>query len=247
MVENTEITVIQENGAVAPVSVDELIRVVDSFQDFKTRVLREADFWVDPKDKEKKKRVRKSGWLKYAMACNLSIERAEETRESLTIPDIGEVIVYNFMYRATAPNGRYATGTGTCSTNEKRGSYKLLHDTRTQAETRAINRSISMLVGGGEVSAEEIQTNTPTKPRQIVPSETKVINTVAPELGDPETILAYVEAKGLNTEILEIDAEEDVTIIRLTKFIDNWREYDNLLGPLGFRWMPGGKRWEANL
>ena len=97
--------------------------------------------------------------------------------------------MWNFACKATAPNGRSAIGTGSCSAFEKatiingkpmqKGkvtewghtaggkSYPVawewepaqpnsIHNVRTTAETRAWNRAVSNLVGGGEVSAEEV-------------------------------------------------------------------------------------------
>ena len=64
--------------------------------------------------------------------------------------------------KATAPDGRSATGDGSCSASEKTDrngrptKMATLHNIRAHACTRAKNRAISDLVGFGEVSAEEL-------------------------------------------------------------------------------------------
>jgi hypothetical protein len=37
----------QAGGTVAPVSVEELVEIVDAFEKFKSMVLRDGDFWID--------------------------------------------------------------------------------------------------------------------------------------------------------------------------------------------------------
>lgn len=104
---------------------------------------------------------KKSYWRKLATFFNISIDFVEESRE-----DLGENRIYNFICKATAPNGRSAIGTGTCDTMEK-GRMNSFHNTRTTAETRATNRAISNLVGGGEVSAEEMTEESSTAPKKV--------------------------------------------------------------------------------
>lgn len=113
---------------------------------------------------------KKSGWRKIATAFNLSTEVVEERSEQ-----IGKTFVWHFTVKATAPNGRYTVGVGSCDAFEKAkladGKYQRydkwakryveatpnsVHNIRSTAETRAVNRAISDLVGAGEVSAEEI-------------------------------------------------------------------------------------------
>jgi hypothetical protein len=51
----------------------------------------------------------------------------------------------------------------------EKGRKNTLHNTRSTAETRAFNRAVSNLVGGGEVSAEEVYTEDlgETKPQGV--------------------------------------------------------------------------------
>ncbi len=95
--------------------------------------------------------IKKSGWRKIAAAFGISTECVAEERE-----DIPGGWLWRVRVRATAPNGRYAEGTAGCASNERRYSHPE-HDTYAQAYTRACNRAISDLVGGGEVSAEEMK------------------------------------------------------------------------------------------
>ncbi|GIW70273.1 MAG: hypothetical protein KatS3mg101_1020 [Patescibacteria group bacterium] len=87
---------------------------------------------------------------------------------------IGKTFVWHFTCRAIAPNGRSAIGVGSCDAFEKafkkNGEYvdkfgrpanpNSIHNIRATAETRAFNRAVSNLVGGGEVSAEEVSADT---------------------------------------------------------------------------------------
>ena len=101
-----------------------------------------------------RKFIKRSGWRKIALAFNISTEISDVQR---TYAD-GIWIVYT-KARAMAPNGRYAIGTAVCDSSEfATGKLKgTLHNIETKSATRAINRAISDLVGGGEVSAEELE------------------------------------------------------------------------------------------
>jgi hypothetical protein len=92
--------------------------------------------------------------------------------------DEGGKLFYSVLYRATAPNGRAMIGDGYCSTAEAgRGGWPE-HNVRATAHTRAKNRAISDLVGGGEVSAEEMQDEDerPTPRTQPAPRRVTVLS-----------------------------------------------------------------------
>jgi hypothetical protein len=95
--------------------------------------------------------LKKSFWRKVATAFNLVDEIISEEK----IEEKAGHYKYKFVVRAIAPNGRSSVGVGMCSTSEKDYAAKE-HDIYSTAHTRAKNRAISDLVGGGEVSAEEI-------------------------------------------------------------------------------------------
>lgn len=117
--------------------------------------------------------LKKSYWRKLATFFNLSIEVIDEKKEQ-----VGKTFVWHFTVKASHPGGRYSYGVGSCDAYEKAqlrdGVYmrwnKLgkvwepaqansLHNIRSTAMTRAVNRAVSDLCGGGEVSAEEVATN----------------------------------------------------------------------------------------
>jgi len=231
----------QAGGAVAPVRVEALVEMVDAFEKFKAMVLREGDFWLDKR--ENKKRVKKSGWLKYALACNVSLEKAGERSETLQLPGRDEpVLTFHFDYRAVAPTGRYAEASGSASVNERAGSDKIVHDTRSLAQTRAMNRAISNLVGGGEVSAEEREGA--WEPPGFDQAG------AAPAFIDQAGVLETLEKAGLDTTVLDVYPEGDRFIVRPQRFLgDPWGQYNDALAPLGFRWIRAGNdsRWEVQL
>jgi hypothetical protein len=138
--------VVKEPEVLVPASVEKTLLALKRFQEFKERALDENDYQVI-KDK---KYIKKSGWLKYALACNISLELLKEEREQRD----GQTI-YHYTYRAIAPSGRFADAVGSASTKE-RAFVREVHDVRALAQTRAMERAISNLVGGGELGAEEL-------------------------------------------------------------------------------------------
>lgn len=163
--------VIKESIVMPAVTPDEAVKKWKEYQDLKEKIVEENDIQVI----QHKSFLKKSYWRKLATFFNLSVEIVEEKSETLQRLS-KEVIVYHFRARATAPNGRFAEGTGSCDIYDhatihdgkfctwdkfkkewKEAEEKSLHNTRTTAETRAWNRAVSNLVGGGEVSAEEVK------------------------------------------------------------------------------------------
>jgi len=233
----------QAGGAVVPVDVERLVAIVDAFDKFKAMVLKESDFWLDKK--ENKRRVKKSGWLKYALACNLNLEKVDEREvEKETPPGSGNwVTVYHFDYRAIAQTGRYAEGSGSASTSERDESGKMIHDTRSLAQTRAMNRAISHLVGGGEVSAEEVM----GPGRKHVDSNQRNVNPQA-DL-DEEQVKAILTANGIPVDILSIYKYGDkVRVTPKPEFPqERFEEYNSaILKMLRARWVAKKERWEVS-
>lgn len=97
--------------------------------------------------------VKKSGWIKYALAFNLKTEVIKEEKE--TNMDNPDWYAYHFTIRCTATNGRITEKVGSCDSREK--PQAALHVVRAMAETRASSRAISAMIGAGEVSAEEME------------------------------------------------------------------------------------------
>ena len=133
---------------VAP-NVVEAITSMRAFQELKSKLLDENDVVQI----EGKKYIKRSGWRKIALAFNISTEIVEISREKEN-----EKYIVRVKARAIAPNGRVSEEIGVCDSSEfESGRLKAsIHNIETKATTRALNRAISNLVGGGEVSAEEI-------------------------------------------------------------------------------------------
>ena len=131
--------------------VEQAAYAMKKFQEIKSRILDENDI-VKIQGKTYTKR---SGWRKIALAFNIRTEVLGIEREH-----VDDTLIVRVRARATANNGRYSDEVSVCDSSEFTGNLKAtLHNVETKAVTRAINRAISDLVGGGEVSAEEIETS----------------------------------------------------------------------------------------
>src|SRR5579859_567135 len=140
-----EIVATQPNIVMPAVSPEEAVEAWNAYQALKKRIASDDDVQLI----QGKQFYKKSYWRKIATFFNLSVEITEERKEELE-----NNVVYHFTQKAIAPNGRFAYGVGSCDLMEK-GRKNTIHNARGTAETRAFNRAISNLVGGGEVSAEE--------------------------------------------------------------------------------------------
>lgn len=168
---NTDI--VPHNGAIVMPAVTgkEALQAWKEYQDLKAKIVDKA---TDIQIIQGKEFLKKSYWRKVARFFNLSVDSVSESHEI-----IGSTIVWHFTCKAIAPNGAYAIGTGSCDAFEKatktENGYQMwdrfkkawikaqpntLHNIRSTAETRAFNRAVSNLVGGGEVSAEEVSKDT---------------------------------------------------------------------------------------
>jgi len=117
---------------------------------------------------------KKNYWRAVRMAFNLKLECTRDERVQYSERDWG----YEVTYRATAPNGSTADGDGSCTREEKsKGRMQAtVHNVRSHAHTRAMNRAISNLVGFGEVSAEEVSREEPTREERQRPSAKPIVN-----------------------------------------------------------------------
>ncbi|MGC8699233.1 MAG: hypothetical protein ACP5RE_03560, partial [Candidatus Acidifodinimicrobium sp.] len=149
-----------ENTAVVPSvvspDVEGTVKALQQFRQLKTSVLSPEDtVTIDGKPF-----IKRSGWRKIALAFNITTEIVDIQHERLE----NDYIVH-VRARAIAPNQRISEGIAACSKSEftgKREKMGTTHNIEATASTRAINRAISDLVGGGEVSAEEIITEQET-------------------------------------------------------------------------------------
>ena len=143
-------------GIVRPaVTPDEAIEAWNEYQALKKRIVTPEDVQVI----QGKDFLKKSYWRKIATFFNLQVGCVKEEH----FKDEDGILHYLVIHRASHPNGRYSDGDGACSSDEK-GLPKTFHNTRAIAMTRSWNRAVSNLVGGGEVSAEEIVVNEAVSP-----------------------------------------------------------------------------------
>ena len=157
--EETALTTIETSIVKPIVSAQAAVENWHEFQTLKVSLLEANDY----QDIQGKKFIKKGGWRKIATVFNLADAIVSK---QIDRDDSGKTMRAEFTVRVTAPNGRYADGWGCCSLNEGRQFNKVDHDIPATAHTRAKNRAISDLVGGGEVSAEEMQGEQQTTTRQ---------------------------------------------------------------------------------
>jgi hypothetical protein len=151
---------------VRPIATPEDVRAnFEAFQKLKLSLLdpkTDIQVYTDSKGNQTK-RIKKSGCKKIATAFGLDVKPVKRTVDNLS--DGGVFVEYTV--EAFAPNGRVAVGIGGADTSEgfyaSRKNHKL-QDVYATAFTRAANRAVLDLVGGGEVSAEEISDDEPNLP-----------------------------------------------------------------------------------
>ena len=123
--------------------------IVDSwneYQELKARLLIESDYATI----QWKKLICKSWWRKLQTAFWISDKLISEKRNEYE----GKV-VFEVTVEVKAPNWRTAFWVWSCDSSERNFS-KQEHDCRSVAHTRAKNRALSDLIGGWEVSFEEM-------------------------------------------------------------------------------------------
>lgn len=141
-------TAVKQNSLLTqPVaSVEQITKAWNNYQELKSSLLNQNDY----QDVKGKKYIKKSGWRKIQTAFGISDELIGEERK-----DFDKYFVYEITIKVSAQNGRFSFGVGSCASSERAFAHTE-HDVRSTAHTRAKNRAISDLVGGGEVSAEEM-------------------------------------------------------------------------------------------
>lgn len=153
------------------VTGEQALKAWEAYQELKRKILMTDDFQnIQGNDFPKK-----SAWRKLAQFFNLTIQLVEEAEKK---NDDGS-IDFDVTYRAIAPNGRSAVGDGSFNTFEK-GKAQSRHNVRANAHTRAFNRAVSNLIGGGEISADEMSDYEPetkqTKASAKIDTESYVID-----------------------------------------------------------------------
>ena len=197
------------------VDVDGAAAFMQNYQDLVKALLEPSDYQKINGVPKKKK----SAWRKLATAFNISDDIVEKT---IIREEDHQIISAWFVVKATLPNGRSGMGVGDCSIFDKinkkdtemPSNFELRkrfnnaeHDVLTTAHTRAKSRAIADLVGGGEVSAEELtgmdKQVKPVKP--VKPSKPKAQNTsnlgYKPKAPKPK-------APSEEDEAIEVEAQE---------------------------------------
>lgn len=141
---------------------------MDNYQDLVKALLDKSDYQMIRTKEGMKPKKKKSAWRKLATAFNISDDIVDE---KVIRDECHRIISAKFVVKATLPNGRYGMGVGDCSIYDKikkddekeptpfelrKRFNNAEHDVLSTAHTRAKSRAISDLVGGGEVSAEEL-------------------------------------------------------------------------------------------
>ena len=140
----------EENMAIISANPEGARTAMQKFQEIK-RVVLDAN---DTIQMQGKPFIKRSGWRKIALAFNVTTRVLEVAHER---DPATEIYIVRVRAIAQAPNGRTAEEWAVCDSSEFTGNLKpSIHNIESKAVTRAINRSISDLVGGGEVSAEEM-------------------------------------------------------------------------------------------
>jgi len=202
-----------QSGFIRPLlSVDQAVEAFNQYQALKTKLRGEGDFIAFTDHLGNVKEAPTKSWRsKLTRFFGISVEIVSETTEQLAD---GSFVV-KVIAKAIAPNGLFMFGDGACwskTKNEKdrRGNpIDIYHNTRSHAITRAKNRAVLELVGFGEVSAEEINSefeeigNTKTyQPPNY--KTTKTTSEPSKKITEKQIKYLYVQAKqkGMDSEAL---------------------------------------------
>ena len=157
----------------ALVSPEEARQQWDAYQRLKAAIADEDDFQpiTDKKTGRVKRFPKKSFVKKIQTYFGVTIRVKDTVRDDLGGGHFG----FRVTAVAVSPNGREVEASGGCSTFEerfdikrydneseprfadrlKKANSRAYHDVLSTAETRATNRALMNLIGGGEVTAEE--------------------------------------------------------------------------------------------
>lgn len=214
--------VVVQRGEMMLPDVDKAARAMVLFQELKKRVL-DSD---DVQTISGKAYIKRSGWRKIAFAFNVDTQVVSVEKELLDAPKGWTVTV---KARAVSPGGRIAEDVATCDAEEIKKSRMepTLHNIETKAATRAINRAISDLVGGGIVSAEELneaeQAQEPPHPQEKPPKSfgppkafpaqvNLIVQAISKSPSNALTVTNYLGERGLKNP-QELNAEQATELI----------------------------------
>lgn len=139
------------------VSAEEALEAWQQYQGLKEKIAGEGDFVkISGKAHPTKQFANKLSKF-FGLSVSI-IERWKEEHEDGSF-------TWHIITQAKAPNGQFREGDGHCHSQERDFSH-LQHDVFATAVTRAKNRAILELAGFGEVSAEEMQSETTSAPKR---------------------------------------------------------------------------------
>jgi hypothetical protein len=177
------------------------------------------------------------------MALGITTQIYEEHSEKITWKG-EEVLAYHFSARAVAPNGRSAETVGSASSDEGKPWASSVHGIRAMAQTRAVERAISNLVGGGEVGAEEMDSkgvDAEYKPHENRPNLSRTMSDA--EVTGEQDISDALTGAGLDPQGVAIETVDYGRFVIKrnwsTEGMDKnaqdvlWRKYHNALKALG--------------
>jgi len=186
---------------------EQIVKAWRSYLELKSKLLDDNDYQAI----RGKKYIKKSGWRKIQTAFAISDELIREQRKEYS----GGVFVYELTVKVSSQNGRFSYGVGSCASNERSFAHKE-HDVRSTAHTRAKNRAISDLVGFGEVSAEEVNSDSSASVDYNAGNSGEIFDTQADDQAEPE----YKEVSDEQNEAEEEDAgEEPPATLRQRNFL----------------------------
>lgn len=159
--ENTESTAEPHAVVVADVNLADLKKRYDLYAKIKRELLTKNDYYkVKNKDGKEMDAIRKSGWFKFAVAFQISIDILDEER--VTDESTGYT-AFHFKVRARA-GMRSTEDVGSCDNNEPNKKGATMHEIRAMAKTRATERAIILMVGADDVAAEDYENSTEPVP-----------------------------------------------------------------------------------
>jgi hypothetical protein len=198
---------------------------MEAFNKLKSDILKED---IDKVTIGKKEAITRSGFSKIALAFNLNTEIVKINR----IPEKGNYTVH-VTARASTQYGRYAEATASCEAREfgSGGIIATTHNIEAKAATRATNRAIANLVGGGILSKEELEADegkapVPTKgtpeqqtqgegKRLISAPQVKYVKDLAKKTG--VDVAAHVKEKYNQGMLESLSAEQADELIKYLK------------------------------
>lgn len=222
----TTLAVVNDNSPVPrPVVTPEVARkVIVEWEEMKKAIGMESDIRRETRyTKDGPVEVayyKKSYWRKAATFLAISVEAVAGTENLRVIGEgQGAVKLASVVYVAEK-NGRRVVGDGHCGTDEKGKANWTAANLLATAHSRAYNRAVSNFIGGGEVSADEIDEegldHKEHAQRPAAPKPQPQAPAPKPQEGDMKVAMGFIsriqqaatkeELAVIGTEIKKLDA-----------------------------------------